>query len=148
MKKRAKTRQYIVFRMSETKNMEVCGSVMDGVAEKGGVLESPTKKATEYKVYTIRWMVLFIFVFYSASNSFQWIQYSIIQDSVVKYYGVSSIVVYWTSMIYMITYIPLIFPGSWLLDKTVSNDGSRRYHLSRFHQFAMLFTRLDILKLI
>ncbi|XP_013188527.1 uncharacterized MFS-type transporter C09D4.1 isoform X2 [Amyelois transitella] len=103
--------------MSE-KNMEVCGSVMDGVAEKGSVLESPTKKIpTDYTVYPIRWVVLFIFVFYSASNSMQWIQYSIIQDAVVKYYDVSSNTVYWTSMIFMITYIPLIFPGSFLLDR-------------------------------
>ena len=28
--------------------------------------------------------------------------------------------VYWTSMIYMVLYIPLIFPASWLLDKKVS----------------------------
>lgn len=106
--------------MTDSKNIDVCGSVMDGVAEKGGVLESPSKKAPkEYQVFPIRWLVLFVFVFYSASNSMQWIQYSIIQDAVVKYYGVSSIQVYWTSMIYMITYIPLIFPASWLLDKTV-----------------------------
>lgn len=107
--------------MTDSKNLEVCGSVMDGIAEKGGVLESPNKKSpTQYIVYPVRWVVLFIFIFYSASNSMQWIQYSIIQDAVVKYYGVTSITVYWTSMIYMITYIPLIFPGSWLLDKTVS----------------------------
>ncbi|XP_063357847.1 uncharacterized MFS-type transporter C09D4.1 [Cydia amplana] len=102
--------------MSETK-MDVCGSVMDGVNEKGVNLESPSKKV-EYKVYPTRYLMLGIFVFYSASNAFQWIQYSIIQDAVVKYYEVSSITVYWTSMIYMITYIPLIFPASWLLDKT------------------------------
>jgi hypothetical protein len=36
-----------------------------------------------------------------------------------KYYQVSTIVVYWTSMIYMVTYIPLIVPASWLLDKKV-----------------------------
>ncbi|GBP12286.1 Feline leukemia virus subgroup C receptor-related protein 1 [Eumeta japonica] len=102
------------------KAFEISGSVMDGVVEKGSVAESPKKTPTEYIVYPTRWAVLFIFVFYSASNSFQWIQYSIIQDAVVKYYGVSSITVYWTSMIYMITYIPLIFPASWLLDKTVS----------------------------
>ncbi|XP_075991825.1 histamine transporter isoform X2 [Anticarsia gemmatalis] len=106
--------------MTDMKNMEVCGSVMDGVAEKGGVMESPSKKsgAAEYQVFPIRWLVLFVFVFYSASNSMQWIQYTIIQDAVVKYYGVTSIQVYWTSMIFMITYIPLIFPASWLLDKT------------------------------
>lgn len=103
----------------EQKNSEVCGSVMDGIAEKG-IGESPKKSPVEYVVYPIRWVVLFIFVLYSASNSMQWIQYSIIQDAVVKYYGVTSITVYWTSMIYMITYIPLIFPASWLLDKMVS----------------------------
>ncbi|XP_032527225.2 heme transporter FLVCR2 isoform X2 [Danaus plexippus] len=104
--------------MTDLKNMEVCGSVMDGVAEKGA-LESPNKKTpVEYKVFPIRWLVLFIFVLYSASNSMQWLQYSIIQDAVVKHYGVTSITVYWTSMVYMITYIPLIFPASYLLDKT------------------------------
>ncbi|CAH0724492.1 unnamed protein product, partial [Brenthis ino] len=104
--------------MTDMKNMEVCGSVMDGVAEKGGLPDSPKKSPVEYKVFPIRWLVLFIFVLYSAANSMQWLQYSIIQDAVVKYYGVNSITVYWTSMIYMITYIPLIFPGSYLLDKT------------------------------
>lgn len=107
--------------MTDSKNLEVCGSVMDGVAEKGGVLDSPSKKPPlEYNVFPIRWLVLFIFVLYSATNSMQWLQYSIIQDAVVKYYGVTSIMVYWTSMVYMITYIPLIFPASYLLDKTVS----------------------------
>ncbi|CAH2049879.1 unnamed protein product, partial [Iphiclides podalirius] len=72
--------------MGDSKSVEVSGSVMDGVAEKGGVLESPAKKApTEYIVYPIRWLVLFIFVFYSASNAMQWIQYSIIQDAVVNW---------------------------------------------------------------
>jgi hypothetical protein len=36
-----------------------------------------------------------------------------------KYYQVSTIAVYWTSMVYMVTYIPFIVPASWLLDKKV-----------------------------
>ena len=28
----------------------------------------------EYKVYTMRWFILAMFVFYSASNAFQWTQ--------------------------------------------------------------------------
>lgn len=111
--------------------MEVCGSVMDGVAEKGGVLESPSKKApVEYKVFPYRWAVLFIFVLYSASNAMQWVQYSIIQDAVAKYYSVSSITVYWTSMIFMVTYIPLIFPASWLLEKMVRINGMRNSRIN------------------
>jgi hypothetical protein len=44
----------------------------------------------------------------------------IITSILEKYYSVSTITVYWTSMIYMVTYIPLIVPASWLLDKKVS----------------------------
>ncbi|XP_077299104.1 histamine transporter [Arctopsyche grandis] len=74
-------------------------------------------KAPEYKLYKRRWLVLFIFVLYSASNAMQWIQYAIIADVIMDYYNTSSIWVDWTSMIFMITYIPLIFPASWMLDK-------------------------------
>lgn len=72
---------------------------------------------SETKLYKRRWAILAIFVFYSASNAMQWIQYSIIANLVMKYYGVSSFAVDWTSMIYMILYIPFIFPASYLLDK-------------------------------
>ncbi|XP_069675450.1 choline/ethanolamine transporter flvcr2b [Periplaneta americana] len=69
------------------------------------------------KLYKRRWLMLLIFVLYSMSNAMQWIQYSIITNIIVKYYDVDSQAVNWTSMIYMITYIPLIFPASWFLDK-------------------------------
>ncbi|XP_053963221.1 feline leukemia virus subgroup C receptor-related protein 2 isoform X3 [Anastrepha ludens] len=76
-----------------------------------------TIKVEEIKVYKRRWVVLFLFVFYSGSNAAQWIQYSIINNIIVKYYGINDKWVDWTSMVYMIVYIPLIFPGSWFLDK-------------------------------
>lgn len=73
------------------------------------------------KVYRIRWLILILFVFFSASNAMQWIQYSIISDVIRTYYGVSTEWVNWTSLIYMTLYIPFIFPGSYLLEKLVSN---------------------------
>ncbi|KAH1013362.1 hypothetical protein HUJ04_002363 [Dendroctonus ponderosae] len=69
------------------------------------------------KVYPIRWCMLILFVFFSASNALQWIQYSIISPVIRDYYGVSTDWVNWTSLIYMILYIPFIFPGSYLLEK-------------------------------
>ncbi|XP_036332652.1 feline leukemia virus subgroup C receptor-related protein 2, partial [Rhagoletis pomonella] len=75
------------------------------------------RKIEEIKVYKRRWVVLFLFVFYSGANAAQWIQYSIINNIIVKYYGINDKWVDWTSMVYMIVYIPLIFPGSWFLDK-------------------------------
>ncbi|XP_017775614.1 PREDICTED: uncharacterized MFS-type transporter C09D4.1 [Nicrophorus vespilloides] len=74
-------------------------------------------KIEKCKVYKIRWLVLAIFVVYSASNAMQWVQYSIISEVITNYYKVSTDWVNWTSMIYMVLYIPFIFPGSYILDK-------------------------------
>lgn len=42
------------------------------------------------------------------------------QMFIYRYYQVSDTWINWTSMIFMIIYIPLIFPASWFLDKMVS----------------------------
>jgi hypothetical protein len=72
-----------------------------------------------YKLYKRRWLILLLFVLYSMSNAMQWIQYSIISNIITRFYSVDSYAVSWTSMIYMISYVPLIFPASWFLDKKV-----------------------------
>ncbi|XP_069694733.1 choline/ethanolamine transporter flvcr2b-like [Periplaneta americana] len=71
----------------------------------------------EFKVYRKRWLLLFIFSCYSLLNSFQWIQYSIIENIVSKYYNVESMAIDWTSMIFMVVFVPLIFPAMNFLDK-------------------------------
>ncbi|XP_076234624.1 choline/ethanolamine transporter flvcr2a isoform X2 [Calliopsis andreniformis] len=81
------------------------------------IAHRPLSQVVETKVYKRRWLILMIFVFYSASNAMQWIQYSIIANIVTSYYNVSSFTVDLTSMIFMITYIPFIFPASYLLDR-------------------------------
>lgn len=76
---------------------------------------------TECQIYKRRWLMLILFVFYSMSNAMQWVQYSIIENVVTRYYGLepTSSWIEWTSMIYMLTYIFFILPGSWALDKFV-----------------------------
>ena len=77
------------------------------------------------RVYKRRWMIVFLFAFYSLSNAFQWIHLNIIGDVILKYYNTSmpsnqfqrETALDWLSMIYMLAYIPLIFPATWLLDK-------------------------------
>lgn len=71
----------------------------------------------QIKVYRRRWAMLSIFVLVSTSNAFQWIQFSIITSIIMRYYDVDSTTVDWTSLVYMIVYIPLIFPGAWIMDK-------------------------------
>ena len=78
-----------------------------------------------YKLYKRRWPILFIFVLYSMSNAMQWTQYAIINDIITRFYGVDSYAVSWTSMIYMVTYLVLIVPGSWFLDKKVFNNNDK-----------------------
>ncbi|KAM6219478.1 choline/ethanolamine transporter FLVCR1 [Rhynchocyon petersi] len=63
-----------------------------------------------------RFVVLLIFSLYSLVNAFQWIQYSIISNVFENFYGVSSLHIDWLSMVYMLAYVPLIFPATWLLD--------------------------------
>ncbi|CAG9853909.1 unnamed protein product [Phyllotreta striolata] len=84
------------------------------------VVEVETKQLPQIEklqVYGIRWVVLGIFVLYSAANAMQWVQLAIINDVMVSYYGVSSMWVDWTSMIYMFLYVPFVFPASYVLEK-------------------------------
>lgn len=69
------------------------------------------------KVYKRRWIMLLIFCLTSALNSFHWIEYSIIANIITNYYNISDTEVNWTSMIYMITYVPLVFPATLFLEK-------------------------------
>uniref|UniRef100_A0A7N9AWJ9 Choline/ethanolamine transporter FLVCR1 n=1 Tax=Mastacembelus armatus TaxID=205130 RepID=A0A7N9AWJ9_9TELE len=89
------------------------------VGMKGGeeeALEEGAKKL-ETKLYLRRFAVLAVFSLYSLVNAFQWIQYSIITSVFTQYYGVSSSSVDWLSIVYMVAYVPLIFPATWLLDR-------------------------------
>lgn len=76
--------------------------------------------AVKIKVYSMRWLILGIFVAYSASSSVQWIQYSIISDVVTKYYDINSRLVDLTSILYMVLYIVFVFPASYIMEYWVS----------------------------
>ncbi|XP_056283492.1 feline leukemia virus subgroup C receptor-related protein 1 [Pseudoliparis swirei] len=71
----------------------------------------------ETRLYRRRFAVLAVFGLCSLVNSFQWIQYSIIANVFSRYFGVSSLAVDWLSVVYMVAYVPLIFPATWLLDR-------------------------------
>ena len=69
------------------------------------------------RLYKRRWLIVLLFSSYSLCNSYQWIQYGIISNIFMKFYGVDAFTIDWMSMIYMLTYIPFIFPVAWLLEK-------------------------------
>ncbi|PSN51560.1 Feline leukemia virus subgroup C receptor-related protein 2 [Blattella germanica] len=75
------------------------------------------ESSQEVKLYVRRYFILFIFACFALMNSFQWVQYSILANIVEAYYGVGSVAVDWTSMIFLVSYIILIIPAAHFLDK-------------------------------
>lgn len=79
--------------------------------------EAAAGTAVEVRLSRRRWAVVLLFSSYSLCNAFQWIQYGSINNVFTRFYGVSAFAIDWLSMCYMVTYIPLLFPVAWLLDK-------------------------------
>ncbi|KAM5272527.1 choline/ethanolamine transporter FLVCR2 [Ctenodactylus gundi] len=92
------------------------------------VCSSGPEDLSVIKVSRRRWAVVLVFSCYSMCNAFQWIQYGSINNIFMAFYGVSSFAIDWLSMCYMLTYIPLLLPVAWLLEKfglrTVALTGS------------------------
>lgn len=71
------------------------------------------------KLYNTRWIVIGSYIVYAAINAYQWFEYSIITNLIMKYYNVDAEAVDWTSVIYMILYMPMVIPASYLIDRKV-----------------------------
>lgn len=95
--------------------LEDAGDAVQNAGDKSPLDGHDAPKPT--LLYKRRWMIVLLFSSYSLCNSFQWIQYGIINNIFMKFYDVDAFTIDWMSMIYMLTYIPFIFPVTWLLDK-------------------------------
>jgi FLVCR family feline leukemia virus subgroup C receptor-related protein len=69
-----------------------------------------------------RYLILLLFCLHSAINAAQWIYLSSITSTVSKYYRVDNMAVNWTSMVYMLVYIPLVVPSTWLFERIGMRD--------------------------
>uniref|UniRef100_A0A8D3E7S2 Choline/ethanolamine transporter FLVCR1 n=1 Tax=Scophthalmus maximus TaxID=52904 RepID=A0A8D3E7S2_SCOMX len=96
------------------------GSQLGSVALQGDHAQLVPKPET--KLYHRRWLMLFLFSAVSASNAFMWLQYGIISNIFMRFYNIDSLAIDWLSMIYLLTYIPLILPVLWLLDNRGIRD--------------------------
>ncbi|CAH1102511.1 unnamed protein product [Psylliodes chrysocephalus] len=74
------------------------------------------ERRIDVKVYKRRWAILSIFILYGLGNSFQWVEYSIVTNVVVKYYNVSSLAVDWSAIIYLCIYPVIFIPASYIID--------------------------------
>jgi sugar phosphate permease len=71
---------------------------------------------TDLKIYGYRWVVLLAFMLVVAINQLLWITFAPITSSAATYYGVSDLGIGFLSMVFMIVYIVISIPASWMID--------------------------------
>ena len=71
---------------------------------------------TKFKVYGYRWVMLVVFMAIVAINQLLWITFASITGDAARYYGVSDLSIGLLSMIFMIVYIVVSIPASWVID--------------------------------
>ena len=69
-----------------------------------------------YKLYGYRWVVLGVFMFINLTIQMLWITYAPITGPAASYYGVSDLQIGLLAMTFMIAFIPLSIPVSWVID--------------------------------
>jgi len=74
-------------------------------------------KDQTYRVYGYRWVVLGVFMFINLVIQMLWITYAPITGPAAKFYGVTDSQIGLLAMTFMIVYIPLSIPASWVIDR-------------------------------
>src|SRR5665811_294479 len=72
---------------------------------------------SEFKVYRIRWLMLSVYMLMVAVNQLLWITFAPITRDAALYYGVSDLRIGILSMSFMIVFIVISIPASWIIDK-------------------------------
>jgi cyanate permease len=73
-------------------------------------------KQDNFKVYGYRWIVLVVFMLIVAATQLLWITFGAITSDATKFYGVSDLSIGFLSMSFMIVYIIVSIPASWVID--------------------------------
>ena len=71
---------------------------------------------TDFKVYGYRWVMLSIYMLVVAVNQLMWITFAPITVEAAQYYGVSDLKIGILSMSFMIVYLVVSIPASWIID--------------------------------
>ena len=81
-----------------------------------GAQMSEPGRSGQYRVYGYRWVVLAVFMLVNLTMQMLWIAYAPITSMAATYYGVSELWIGLLAMSFMIAFIPLSLPASWLID--------------------------------
>ncbi len=70
----------------------------------------------DYKLYGYRWVVLGAFMFINLTIQMLWVTYTAITGPAAEFYGVTDLQIGFLAMTFMIAFIPLSLPVSWIID--------------------------------
>jgi MFS family permease len=70
----------------------------------------------KYKLYKYRWVVLGVFMFVNLTIQILWITFAPIMGPAAEFYRVTDSQIGLLSMVFMIAYVPLSIPVSWVID--------------------------------
>jgi len=70
----------------------------------------------QYQLYSYRWVVLAVFMFINLTIQMLWIAYASITGPAADFYGVADLQIGLLAMSFMIAFIPLSIPVSWVID--------------------------------
>ena len=73
-------------------------------------------ESENYKVYSYRWILLAAFMFIIAINQLLWITFASVTSEATEYYHVSDLQIGMLSMCFMIVFIVVSIPASWVID--------------------------------
>ncbi|HEX9017583.1 MAG TPA: MFS transporter [Anaerolineaceae bacterium] len=69
-----------------------------------------------YRVYGYRWVILAVFMAINLTIQTLWICFAPITGPAAKFYSVSDLQIGFLAMLYMVVYVPLSIPVSWMID--------------------------------
>lgn len=69
-----------------------------------------------FKVYGYRWVILLAFMAVIAVNQLLWITFAAITNEAVQFYNVSELSIGLLSLSFMVVYLLVSFPASWVID--------------------------------
>lgn len=73
-------------------------------------------KHTDFTIYSYRWVVLLAFMLVVVINQLMWITFAPITSNAATYFGVSDLSIGILSMSFMVVYIIISVPASWVID--------------------------------
>lgn len=76
----------------------------------------PGKAISSFQLYPYRWVVLAAFMFINLTIQTLWITYAPITGTAAQFYGVSDLQIGLLAMSFMIAFVPLSIPVSWVID--------------------------------